>query len=212
MRKLSITDRLLSHLDQGLKTLANKAPRPQRPNPGQDIPSCTLDKRTQRDISGMMRVNHTGEVCAQALYLGQSLMARDPQTRKHLLHAAQEEQDHLIWTQTRLNELSSHGSYLNPFWFGASYVIGAAAGFAGDTYSYGFVEETEYQVMAHLERHLDKIPNEDQKSRAILKQMHQDEAHHAHQAKENGAKAMPWSIKILMKCQSKVMTTLAYYI
>jgi ubiquinone biosynthesis monooxygenase Coq7 len=159
-----------------------------------------------------MRVNHVGEVCAQALYQSQKLVARDPQIRAMLEHSAQEEMDHLAWCETRLKELDSHTSYLNPFWYAGSFAIGLLAGLAGDKWSLGFVAETEKQVEAHLENHLEKLPLEDQRSRAIVDQMRIDEIEHGQAALHAGGATLPEPIQKVMQAVSKVMTTTAYRI
>ena len=211
---MNFFNNIVNELDIALRTLSDKKTGTERCYPPDPAEKNTEElTQKEKDLSiQMMRINHAGEVAAQALYRGQAFVCKDPEIKEHLIQAGEEETDHLVWCKKRLDELDGKSSILNPLWYAGSFAIGAIFGSMGEKTSLGFVEETEYQVMAHLERHLDKIPNEDQKSRAILKQMHQDEAHHADQAKENGAKAMPWGIKILMKCQSKVMTTLAYYI
>jgi 3-demethoxyubiquinol 3-hydroxylase len=159
-----------------------------------------------------MRVNHSGEVAAQALYQGQALTARLDQVRDKMTEAAQEENDHLAWTEARVRELGGHLSYLNPVWYLGSFLIGAAAGAAGDRWSLGFVAETEHQVVAHLDRHLARLPAQDARSRAILEQMRVDEARHATVALEAGAAALPEPVKRLMGLASQVMTRTAYWI
>jgi ubiquinone biosynthesis monooxygenase Coq7 len=159
-----------------------------------------------------MRVNHSGEVCAQALYHGQALSARSSTTRQHMQLAAQEETDHLAWCQTRIKELGSHTSYLNPFWYFQSFSIGVLAGLAGDRWSLGFVRETERQVTAHIDKHLQRLPPADTASHAILMQMRADEQQHAHQAEQAGAAELPWIIRQTMRLTAKVMTTTAYWI
>lgn len=210
VRRLSLFDQLLTEINAGLNTLAHtKATRSPRPDQQLDS-NLTTDQSKQS--AALMRINHVGEVCAQALYRGQAFFAEQDNMKSHLLIAAEEEHAHLSWCQARLHELDSHPSLLNPFWYGASFVIGASFAKLGDRISLGFVEETEYQVMAHLEKHLNAMPEQDTQSRAILKKMHQDEAHHAQSAKERGATELPMPIKIMMKVQSKVMTTLARHI
>jgi ubiquinone biosynthesis monooxygenase Coq7 len=159
-----------------------------------------------------MRVNHSGEVAAQALYHGQALTAKLPHVRLAMQHAAREEQDHLAWCEERLKELDSHTSLLNPLWYAMSFGIGALAGLAGDQYSLGFVAETERQVGAHLDEHLQALPENDARSRAILEQMHTDELHHREQALAAGAQELPESVKAVMGVVSKVMTKSSYFI
>ncbi len=159
-----------------------------------------------------MRVNHTGEVCAQALYKGQAATARLPRIRRQMEISAQEEEDHLYWCQQRITELNSHTSFLNPLWYVLSFGIGAGAGVIGDRWSLGFVEETEHQVCAHLQGHLEKLPQKDERSRKILQQMQEDEARHAQTAHQAGAMALPFPVKKLMQSVAKVMTTTAYRI
>jgi ubiquinone biosynthesis monooxygenase Coq7 len=160
----------------------------------------------------LMRINHTGEVCAQALYDGQAALARSEENRAHLQHAADEETDHLAWCAERLKELDSRPSLLNPLWYAGSYVIGAVAALAGDPISLGFVVETENQVEAHLQEHLDTLPAQDERSRAVLAQMQADEVRHAHDAKVRGGVDLPFPIPSLMQLSSKVMKTVAYRI
>jgi ubiquinone biosynthesis monooxygenase Coq7 len=159
-----------------------------------------------------MRVNHVGEVCAQALYQSQKLVARNPEIREMLDHSAQEEMDHLAWCETRLQELGSHTSYLNPIWYAGSFAIGLAAGLAGDKWSLGFVAETEKQVENHLESHLEKLPKDDQRSRAIVDQMRIDEIIHGQAAKDAGGVNLPEPVQKIMQVISKIMTTTAYKI
>jgi ubiquinone biosynthesis monooxygenase Coq7 len=171
-----------------------------------------MDDVQRRETAGLMRINHTGEVCAQALYMGQAALARDGATRAHLLHAASEETDHLAWCSERLTQLESRPSLLNPLWYAGSYAIGAAAALVGDPVSLGFVVETERQVEAHLAEHLERLPPHDERSRAILTQMQVDEARHAEQAQDRGGVALPRPIPTLMRGMSKVMKAVAYRI
>jgi ubiquinone biosynthesis monooxygenase Coq7 len=169
-----------------------------------------LDEAARRHAAGLMRVNHTGEVCAQALYVGQATVARDESTRRDLLHAAQEETDHLAWCDDRLAELHSRPSLLNPLWYAGSYAIGVAAGLAGDGWNLGFVVETERQVEAHLDQHLESLPAGDERSRAILRTMKADEARHADHAQAAGARVLPPPVPHLMALTSAVMKAVAY--
>ncbi len=203
-------DHAIAQFDQGLRTLFGQPEVTERPNPADGIPEAELSERERRHVAGLMRVNHAGEVCAQALYQGQAIGARHSRVREQMERAAQEENDHLDWCQQRLRELDSHTSVLNPFWYAGSLAIGALAGFAGDKWSLGFVVETERQVERHLERHLGELPAQDLRSKAILEQMKEDEVHHATTALKAGGAPLPKPVKTLMKLTSKVMTTVAY--
>jgi ubiquinone biosynthesis monooxygenase Coq7 len=184
-----------------------------RPTPGSDFGGNSgLDAVDCKHAAGLMRVNHVGEVCAQALYQSQKLVARNPEIQEMLDHSGQEEMDHLAWCETRLQELGSHTSYLNPLWYAGSFAIGLVAGLAGDKWSLGFVAETEKQVENHLESHLEKLPKEDQRSRAIVNQMRIDEIAHGQAAKNAGGANLPEPIQKLMQAMSRVMTTTAYKI
>jgi 3-demethoxyubiquinol 3-hydroxylase len=209
LRHYSGLDRLLIELDHALGTSLGEA-RAERPNPGRDEPLPELDANERRHTAGLMRINHTGEVCAQALYLGQAAVARDPATREQLLHAAQEEEDHLAWCAERLRELNDRPSLFNPLWYAGSYAIGLAAGLRGDGWNLGFVVETERQVEAHLEHHLETLPAQDQRSRAILRQMKDDEARHADHAEAAGARVLPQPIPRLMALSAGLMKAIAY--
>ena len=208
-RTLSPLDRLLDSAQNALSTVAG-SPRAERANPGAAEPEIVLEGDEQRHAAGLMRINHTGEVCAQALYIGQAAVARDPATRAHLLEAAQEETDHLAWCADRLRELDSRPSLLNPIWYAGSYAIGALAGLRGDGWNLGFVVETEHQVEAHLDEHLKTLPEADARSRAILEVMKEDEARHADHAEAAGAKSLPHPIPRAMALASKLMKTVAY--
>ncbi|HEY4529819.1 MAG TPA: 2-polyprenyl-3-methyl-6-methoxy-1,4-benzoquinone monooxygenase [Luteimonas sp.] len=210
-RSLSPLDRLLADAQNALETVAGR-PRAERPNPGASQAEVELDGNERRHAAGLMRVNHVGEVCAQALYVGQATVARDPATRGHLLQAAQEETDHLAWCDDRLRELDSRPSIFNPLWYGGAYAIGLLAGLRGDGWNLGFVVETERQVEAHLEEHLQTLPPADLRSRAILETMKADEARHADNAEAAGARVLPQPIPTLMAMASKVMKTVAYRI
>ena len=208
-RTLSPLDRLLDSAQNALSTVAG-SPRAARGNPGDTIQDVVLDAAECRHAAGLMRINHVGEVCAQALYIGQAAVARDPTTRAHLLEAAQEETDHLAWCADRLRELDSRPSLLNPLWYAGSYTIGALAGLRGDGWNLGFVVETERQVEAHLAEHLHTLPATDARSRAILAVMKDDEARHADHALAAGARILPAPIPTLMATMSSVMKTVAY--
>ncbi len=209
LRHLGRLDRLLDSTQNALATVLG-APRAQRRNPGADTPDAALDAGERRHAAGLMRINHTGEVCAQALYVGQAAVARDAATRAHLLEAAQEETDHLAWCADRLRELDSRPSLLNPLWYAGSWAIGAAAGLRGDGWNLGFVVETERQVEAHLAEHLQSLPEADARSRAILAVMKDDEARHADDALAAGARILPSPIPTLMAAMSTAMKTVAY--
>ena len=208
-RTLSPLDRLLDSAQNALSTVAG-SPRAERANPGETIPDVVLDEAERRHAAGLMRINHVGEVCAQALYIGQAAVARDPATRAQLLEAAQEETDHLAWCADRLRELDSRPSLLNPIWYAGSYAIGALAGLRGDGWNLGFVVETEHQVEAHLDEHLKTLPEADARSRAILEVMKEDEARHADHAEAAGAKPLPQPIPSIMAAASRLMKTVAY--
>lgn len=211
MIQLSTIDRLICHVDNALRTLTPTATTAERPSPATHVKDeTTLSDDERQHAAGLMRINHTGEVCAQGLYQGQSLTARLPDIRDAMKHAAQEEVDHLVWCEERLTELNSRTSILNPIFYGLSYGIGAMAGAAGDKWSLGFVAATEDQVCKHLEEHLETLPAADQRSRAILKQMHIDEKEHATLALNAGGVAFPSIIKATMTQISKVMTKTTY--
>ncbi|PWK81849.1 2-polyprenyl-3-methyl-6-methoxy-1,4-benzoquinone monooxygenase [Fulvimonas soli] len=209
VRTLTPLDRLLAGLERALETVAGQ-PEAARPSPARDLAEAELDAAERRHAAGLMRVNHTGEVCAQALYDGQAALARDEATREHLRHAAGEETDHLAWCAERLKELDSRPSLLNPLWYAGSYAIGAAAALAGDPVSLGFVVETERQVEAHLAEHLERLPAQDARSRAVLARMQADEVRHADEAKARGGVDLPFPIPALMRLSSLVMKTVAY--
>ena len=209
LRHLGPLDRLLDSAQNALATVLG-APRAERRNPGASAPDAPLDAGERHHSAGLMRINHTGEVCAQALYIGQAAVARDPATRAHLLEAAQEETDHLAWCADRLRELDSRPSLLNPLWYAGSWAIGAAAGLRGDGWNLGFVVETERQVEAHLAEHLQTLPEADARSRAILSVMKDDEARHADNALAAGARLLPPPIPALMAAMSKAMKAVAY--
>ena len=211
-RDYTPSDRLLMGLDQALRTVFGRPQVTERPDPARDLPEAELPESSRDLTARLMRINHSGEVCAQALYQGQALTARLPQVRTSMERAAQEENDHLAWCENRLQELGSHKSLLNPFWYAGSFAIGAAAGLIGDKWSLGFVAETEHQVVAHLEQHLQQIPGEDTKSRAILEQMKEDEQQHATVALAGGGAQLPAPIKLAMRLTSKLMTKSVYWV
>jgi ubiquinone biosynthesis monooxygenase Coq7 len=211
VRTLSPFDRLLDRCERALEAIAGM-PMAERASPASDIAEADLDDAERRHSAGLMRVNHTGEVCAQALYFGQAALARDADNRAHLLHAAAEETDHLAWCAQRLQQLDSRPSLLNPLWYAGSYAIGAAAALVGDPVSLGFVVETEHQVEAHLAEHLEKLPAADERSRAVLTRMQADEIRHADAAQQRGGVALPFPLPQLMHASSMVMKTVAYRI
>ena len=200
------------HLDTGLRTVFGRPRVTERPNPAENIDETELSQ-AEKDLAGrLMRINHAGEVAAQGLYEGQALTARLAEVRDKMERAAMEENDHLAWCESRINELGSHKSLLNPLWYGGSLAIGAIAGLAGDKWSLGFVTETERQVVRHLNSHLAQLSDKDQKSRAILEQMKEDEGHHATTALHAGGAELPSPIKKLMALTSKVMTKATFRI
>ncbi len=212
MRNYSPFDQFILNADTALRTLAGQPVTTHREYPAQGITDAEFSTQEKKRIAGLMRVNHCGEVSAQALYQGQALTSKNIEIREKLQHAALEENDHLEWTKKRLHELDSHTSLFNPLWYGGSFAIGAFAGVLGDKWNLGFLAETEYQVVKHLESHLDKLPGGDLRSRAILEQMKIDELKHATTAIENGAAELPPAVKSLMAAMSKVMTSSAYYL
>jgi ubiquinone biosynthesis monooxygenase Coq7 len=209
-RHYSPADKFLMHLDTGLRTVFGRPRVTERPNPAENIDDMELTQAEKELAGRLMRINHAGEVAAQGLYEGQALTARLPDVRDKMERAAMEENDHLAWCESRINELGSHKSLLNPLWYGGSLAIGAIAGLAGDKWSLGFVTETERQVVHHLDSHLAQLSEKDQKSRAILEQMKEDEGHHATTALHAGGAELPTPIKKLMALTSKVMTKTAF--
>ena len=212
MRHISPLDQFITQADHALRTVLGKPKITERSNPAIHTNDTDLTDEEQKHSAGLMRVNHSGEVSAQALYQGQALTARLDDVRMSMERAAMEENDHLAWTEQRLEELNSRKSLLNPIWYSGSFAIGALAGAIGDKWSLGFVAETEHQVIRHLDEHLNKLPPHDERSKTILRQMKEDEAHHATIALEGGGAELPWPVKKLMTAMSKVMTTAAYYI
>lgn len=206
-----LADRCLAEADRALRTLF-ATPSAQRPNPAGEAPAAATDEATRRHVAGLMRINHVGEICAQALYSGQAVTARNPATRAQLLAAAREETDHLAWCAQRLAELDDRPSLLNPLWYGGAFAIGAVAGLLGDRLSLGFVVETERQVEAHLADHLQQLPDGDERSRRILSQMQADEARHAEEAGQAGGAPLPAPLPRLMGLAAEVMRRVAYRI
>lgn len=205
-------DKLLISADTVLRTLVPGAAEPYRASPARDEPEQDMTAQERKHAAGLMRINHTGEVCAQALYQGQALTAKLPEVREQMDYAAKEEIDHLAWCEQRIRQLGSRPSLLNPAFYGMSFGIGALAGAAGDKYSLGFVAATEQQVCKHLDEHMQHLPYNDQKSRAILQQMYVDEEQHAEQALSAGGIRFPVPVKLAMKAMSKVMTKSVYRI
>ncbi len=204
-------DSLIAAFDNGLRTLLAPA-HSARPHPDTRVAETPLNEEDKQFATALMRVNHSGEICAQALYQGQALTARNPEARAALEQAAAEETDHLAWTAQRVEQLGGHLSALNPLWYAGSFAIGAAAGLLGDKWNLGFLAETERQVEGHLDSHLDKLPADDAKSRAIVEQMKIDEARHAQSAVAHGAAELPEPVKVAMRAASRVMTRIAFWV
>jgi ubiquinone biosynthesis monooxygenase Coq7 len=207
--RLSLLDRLIGEFDRGLRTVA-AANVAARPNPAGASPESVTDPAARRHAAGLMRVNHAGEIAAQALYHGQALTARNPAVRRSLLEAARDETDHLAWCEERVRELGDRTSLLAPVWYAGSFAIGALAGLAGDRTSLGFVAETERQVIEHLESHLHELPPDDGRSRRIVEQMQADEGRHGSEARAAGGGELPRPIRELMRRTARVMTVTAY--
>jgi ubiquinone biosynthesis monooxygenase Coq7 len=209
-RSYTPIDRLIIGFDNALRMAAGQGGEARRENPAKSVPEVVMEDEQRRHAAGLMRINHAGEVCAQALYAGQAITARNPDVQAEMQQAANEEIDHLGWCKERLDELDSKPSLLDPFWYAGSFAIGAVAGLAGDGWSLGFLKETENQVEAHLEGHLQKLPPEDARSRAILDQMKIDEAKHAKMAEDSGAFDLPRPVRRLMKLTAGAMKAVAY--
>lgn len=205
------TDQLIIEIDRALRTVFASA-RSRRATPGLDVPDADLSDAERKHVAGLMRVNHCGEICAQALYQGQALTSRDFGVRDALRSAADEETEHLAWTEQRLRELASRKSFLNPVWYAGSLALGVLAGRCGEKWNLGFLAETERQVECHLGTHLATLPSEDRRSAAILEQMRLDEIGHAEAAIKLGAAELPRSVKLAMKLAARVMTKTAYYL
>jgi 3-demethoxyubiquinol 3-hydroxylase len=202
-------DRLIGEFDRALRAVAGVA-QASRPSPAERVPENSVGEEERAHAAALMRVNHVGEVCAQALYQGQALTARDPATRQALDGAAREEEDHLAWSAERIRELNGRLSLLNPLWYAGSFAIGAAAGLLGDRWNFAFLAETERQVEEHLARHLEALPAADERTRAVVEAMRADEARHRQTALGLGAAELPAPVKRAMRLASKVMTTVAY--
>lgn len=204
-------DALILEFDKVLRTLAVPA-RSVRPVPGDELPETVSDPAQRRHVLGLMRVNHCGEICAQALYQGQALTCRDPAIKRALGEAAHDETEHLAWTEQRIAEMGGRKSLLNPLWYVGSLTLGVVAGAFGDKWNLGFLAETERQVEAHLDGHLQNLPETDGRSRAIVDQMRIDEIRHAETAIEYGAAELPSAVKAAMKLTARLMTSSAYYL
>lgn len=204
-------DKLIIEFDKGLRTLFAEAPTA-RPYPDAELPEAEMSESEKRHAAALMRINHTGEICAQALYQGQAMTARDPQVQDKLKQAAWEETEHLAWTSHRVYELGGRLSLLNPLWYGSSLAIGAVAGVLGDKWNLGFLAETERQVGAHLQHHLETLPPQDIKSRAVAQQMYVDEVGHSDMAVALGAAELPLPVKLAMRGMSRVMTRTVYWV
>ena len=204
-------DKILTAADAALRTLFAR-PAASQPSPAQGIAEADLDEAEQRLAGALMRVNHVGEVCAQALYNAQAMVTRDAHLREHLIEAAREETDHLAWSRARLDALGQRPSLLNPLWFAGAFAIGLVAAKISDRVSLGFVVETENQVTEHLQSHLERLPADDLASRAVVRRMKDDEERHAASARDAGALALPAPARLMMKMAAKVMTTTAHYV
>jgi len=209
-RIYSRLDHLIISIDSALRMSSGAPVEAKRPNPATDVPDLVMEESHRQHAAGLMRINHSGEICAQALYAGQAATARNPDVQAEMQKAADEEIDHLNWCKERLDELESKPSLLAPLWYAGSFAIGAAAGLAGDGWSLGFLKETENQVEAHLANHITKLPAEDARSRAILDQMKIDEAKHAQMAEDSGAFDLPGPVRGLMKLTAGAMKAVAY--
>lgn len=205
----SLGDRLLTQLDRAVRVLA-APPQAARPNPAAGLAEGVRDPSHSRHAAGLMRINHAGEVCAQALYFGHAEASRSPRVKAQMLQAAAEEGDHLAWCQQRLDQLEARPSLLNPLWYAGAYALGFVSAKLGDAYALGFVAETEKQVEAHLNDHLEQLPAEDQRSRAIVAQMRQEEIDHGQAALRAGGRALPWPLPNLMRQAANLLRTIAY--
>ncbi|MGB5260540.1 MAG: 2-polyprenyl-3-methyl-6-methoxy-1,4-benzoquinone monooxygenase [Gammaproteobacteria bacterium] len=211
-RQHSFLDQAVIHADRALRTILGEPQGSGRPDPARALPESKFTATGKARSLNLMRVNHAGEVCAQALYQGQALTARRIETRRQMEQAAQEENDHLVWCRQRIHELGGQTSLLNPLWYGGSLAIGAFSGLLGDKWSLGFLAETEHQVVRHLEGHLQRLPEGDDRSRAILEQMKIDEGEHRTSALDAGGTELPGPVKRMMNLASRVMTATAYRI
>lgn len=211
-RQYSFFDKLCLSVDQAVRALSHNVVTTGEPYPAKKTQEADLSDQERKHVAGLMRVNHAGEVCAQALYHGQGMVSRSSEVQEKMQQAAMEEGDHLYWCQQRIEELGSHTSYLNPLWYGGSFCIGMVAGMVGDDWSLGFVAETERQVIKHLRGHLETLPEQDKRSQVILKRMEQDEAKHRDEAVASGARELPSAVKAVMGVVSKVMVKSAYWV
>ena len=202
-------DRLIGEFDRALRTVSSVA-EPSRLSPADALPEAELSEHDRRHAAALMRVNHVGEVCAQALYQGQALTARDPHARRALERAAREEEDHLAWSAQRVDELGGRTSWLNPVWYAGAFTIGTVAGVLGDRWNLGFLAETERQVEEHLSAHLERLPEKDERTRTLVEAMRADEARHRDTAVRLGAAALPAPVKLAMRFASGLMTRIAY--
>jgi ubiquinone biosynthesis monooxygenase Coq7 len=209
-RRLTALDRIIGEADTVLRTLSNRGNSASRPSPAAGHQDVDFDETRRRHVAGLMRVNHTGEVCAQALYQGQALTAKLPEVREEMREAASEEVDHLVWCEERLRELNSRPSILNPAWYGMSFALGALAGAVSDAVSLGFVAATEERVCNHLKDHLRQLPEEDRRSQLILQQMLEDEERHGENALAAGGTRFPRPVKDAMTLMSRLMTESSY--
>lgn len=209
-RKLSFIDKLITEADSVMRTVTSRGNSAARPSPSEGHSDAVLSDPERKHAAGLMRVNHTGEVCAQALYQGQALTANLPEVREEMEHAAQEEIDHLVWCEERLRELDSRPSVLNPLWYASSFALGAVAGAIGDRVSLGFVAATEERVCKHLRDHLQSLPESDRKSQLILQQMLEDEERHGENAIAAGGEEFPPRVKDAMTTVSRLMTSTSY--
>lgn len=211
-RHYTFLDKLCLGVDQAVRALAGTVKTSGAAYPGKNIEESNLNDEQRKHAAALMRINHAGEICAQALYHGQGVVSRSHEVQEKMHAAAIEEGDHLAWCQRRLDELGSHASYLNPLWYAGSFGIGMVAGMIGDKWSLGFVAETERQVIAHLQNHLNTLPAEDERSYAILEKMEVDEAKHRDEAVSLGAKNLPWTVQKAMGLTSKIMVKTAYWV
>ena len=211
-RRLTPLDRLLSGIDSALRTIVTPVSRPTRRSPAADLPENPLTRSERSHSAGLMRVNHAGEVAAQGLYQGHATVARDRTIEEQMRRAADEELDHLGWCEERLRELGAGTSVLGPAWYAGAFAIGAASGMLGDRWSLGFIVETERQVSLHLTGHLERLPEQDVRSRAIVEKMREEEEQHGSNARDAGASALPRPLRGLMRMTAKVMTGTAYWI
>lgn len=211
MLKRLTLDNFITEFDKGLRTVFSSA-HTVRPHPDHSVPDAPLSEAEKKQAAALMRINHSGEVCAQALYNGQAITSRNASTEAALRQASQEETEHLAWCEKRIEELGGHKSLLNPVWYAGSFALGALAGALGDKWNLGFLAETEKQVGKHIESHLSRLPAQDEKSRAVLEQMKIDEARHAATALEHGGAELPLPVKLAMRLSSKLMTKTTHWI